>query len=152
MASQVSENLTLINGGGGGDEEFKEMELLKMNNALIMSLMDESQGDESDDDHRLETLIRSLEAEITTEGRENSSSSTMEYELASNINGEDNQSWNVGQMDGHDYLPSPCDFMMEWVDMELVPSAPFDDRNWCVDPFGNSMDVTTELFDFSVIV
>ena len=67
---------------------FKGMESWKINKALLMSLMEESQDDENDNDDRLDSLIRSLEAEI--------SGSTMDGLDLSLFNGENGESKNKG--------------------------------------------------------
>ncbi|KAK7272642.1 hypothetical protein RJT34_29371 [Clitoria ternatea] len=89
MASQVCETLGLIN----GDDGVRGMEVWEMNGALLMSLMEEpSQSEESDDD-RLDSLIRSFEAEI-------SGGKMGDDEFA-----------NASMMEEDEY----------WVDMDLVP-------------------------------
>ena len=135
MASQVCETLAFIN----GDDEVREMEVLQIKGALLMSLMEESPSDESDDD-RLNTLIRSFEAEISGSKMQGHDSASTGSELASNI-GEDTQSWNMGHVDGQDYWASSSDeFGVEWVDMDFMPCSPCDDKSWCIDPYGIQND------------
>ncbi|KAI4323118.1 hypothetical protein L6164_022749 [Bauhinia variegata] len=137
MSTQVCENLAMIN----GDDEVKEMELFGINGDLLLSLMEESQDDESDDDDRLDSLIRSLEAEI--------SGTAMEDELASNgSQPQDGQSsWIIGAIeDGQDYwAESSCDLDMECVDMDVMPSSPWDARSWCIDSYGGEMDGISDI-------
>ncbi|XP_061352169.1 uncharacterized protein LOC133297118 [Gastrolobium bilobum] len=128
MASQVCETLAFIN----DDDGVRGMEVLEINGALLMSLMEESPSEESDND-RLDSLIRSFEAEISGNkimGCHDSAST----ELMSNIE-EDTQLWNIGEMDGQDYWASSCEFEVEFVDMDLMPSSPCDDGSWFIDPF-----------------
>ncbi|KAG4947492.1 hypothetical protein AAZX31_15G232500 [Glycine max] len=136
MASQVCETLTFINGDDG----------LKINGALLMSsLMEEpSPSDESDDD-RLDSLIRSFEAEISGSkmgDHHDSSSIGSEILMSNNIMEEcATQSWNnnMGEIDGMECWAhsSSSEFGVEWVDMDFVPSSPFEDRSWNLDPCGD---------------
>ena len=135
MASQVCETLAFINGDDG----------LKINGALLMSLMEEpSPSDESDDD-RLDSLIRSFEAEISGSkmgDHHDSSSIGSEILMSNNIIEEcASQSWNnnMGEIDGVECWAnsSSSEFGVEWVDMDFVPSSPFEDRSWNLDPCGD---------------
>ncbi|KAK7401709.1 hypothetical protein VNO78_13406 [Psophocarpus tetragonolobus] len=139
MASQVCETLALINGDDG----------VPINGALLMSLMEEpSPGDESDDD-RLDSLIRSFEAEISGSKMGDDdvfSSSIVGSEFISNNNMEEcattqSGSYNMVEIDYHGvecWGNSSSEFGVEWVDMDFVPSSPYEDRNWCVvDPCGD---------------
>ncbi|ESW21325.1 hypothetical protein PHAVU_005G061600 [Phaseolus vulgaris] len=128
MASQMCESLALIK----GDDE------LQINGALLMSLMEEpSPSDESDDD-RLDSLIRSFEAEISGSkmgDHDDSASSTGSEMFESNDMEESGtQSLNMGEIEY--WANSSSEFGVGWVDMDLVPSSPFEDRSWCVDPCG----------------
>lgn len=145
-SSQVCEALAFIN----KDEGVREMEeVLEINGgALLMSLMDESSpSDESDIDERLDGLIRSFEAEIISgskmEGHDDSSDSGSQQELMSNIEEDaESCSWNMGQDYWASSPSSDHGFGVEWVDMDLMPSSPFDyGSSWCVDPCGDEMGV-----------
>ncbi|KAE9585102.1 hypothetical protein Lal_00018240 [Lupinus albus] len=128
MASQICEALAFMN----GDDGVSEMEI---NGAILMSLMEESLSDESDDDDRLDKLIRSFEAEIKSESKkmEGHNSASTRSEIVSNI-GEDTQSWIRGEMDGQD------SFEMEWVDMDIITYSPCDNSTWFIDPYGDVID------------
>ncbi|OIW11623.1 hypothetical protein TanjilG_31902 [Lupinus angustifolius] len=136
MGSQVCEALAFMN----GDDGVSEMEVMEINGALLMSLMEESPSDESDDD-RLDNLIRSFEAEITSGSKkmEGHNSACIGSEFVSNI-GEENQSWIIGEMDGQDCWGSSSEFGMEWVDMDVITYSPCDNRSWFIDPHGDVMD------------
>ncbi|XP_058727438.1 uncharacterized protein LOC131598882 [Vicia villosa] len=119
MASQVCETL-------GYDVEIK-------GDNLLMSLMEELPCDENDDE-RLDSLIRSFEAEIseTKMGDHHHHDSTSIELLQMKSNFEENyinESWNIGQVD---------EFEVEWVDMDLIPSFQFDDGSW--ECFGDEKD------------
>ncbi|GMP66240.1 hypothetical protein CsSME_00026673 [Camellia sinensis var. sinensis] len=63
VVSVVTENWASINSDA---DEFEKFEIPEIDSALLMSLLEESQADQDcdDDDERLMTVIRSLEAEI----------------------------------------------------------------------------------------
>jgi len=127
MASQIFEGLALIKGNDG----------LQINGALLMSLMEEpSPCDESDDD-RLDSLIRSFEAEISGSkmGDHDDSASSTGSEMYESNDMEEcaTQTLNMGEID---WANSSSEFGVGWVDMDLVPSSPFEDKSWCVDPYG----------------
>ncbi|XP_020233609.1 uncharacterized protein LOC109813767 [Cajanus cajan] len=140
MGSQVCETLAYIN----GDEGVRGMEALQINGALLMSLMEESSPsdnhDESDDD-RLDSLIRSFEAEISGSnkmgGDHDHDLASKGSEFVSKMEECANQTWNImGDVDGVEYWgSSSSEFGVEWVDMDLVPLE--DRSNWCVDPCGD---------------
>ncbi|KAJ1434240.1 hypothetical protein SESBI_05586 [Sesbania bispinosa] len=58
------------------------------------------------------------------------SASTGSSQLMSNVE-DDAESCNTGHMEGQDYywVSSSDEFGVEWVDMDLMPSSPFDDRS-----------------------
>ncbi|KAI4333409.1 hypothetical protein L6164_018229 [Bauhinia variegata] len=131
MATKACENLGMIN----GDDE---MEFSEINGSFLLSLMEETQGDESDDDDRLDSLIRSLEAEI--------SGTTMDgYDDLTSNGSQDGGAWNVGVMDDQDYWASSCGLEMEYVNMDVLPSSPWD-GSWCMDSYGGEMDGISDIF------
>ncbi|CAL0326467.1 unnamed protein product [Lupinus luteus] len=137
MGSQVCETLAFMN----GDDGLSEMEVMEINGALLMSLMEESPSDESDDD-RLDNLMRSFEAEIRSGSKNmegHNYSASIGSEFVSNI-GEDTQSWIIGEMDGQDCWTSSSEFGMEWVDMDVIAYSPCDNRSWFIDTHGDVMD------------
>ncbi|KAI4333410.1 hypothetical protein L6164_018230 [Bauhinia variegata] len=137
MAAQVCENLAMIN----GDDEFKGMEFSEINCYLLLSSMEEPrEGDESDDDDRLDSLIKSLEAKI--------SGTTMDgYDELTCSNGSQDhgQPWNLGEMVDQDYWATSCDFEMEYVNMDVLASSPWD-GSWCLDSYGGEMDGISDIF------
>lgn len=137
MTSQVCETLAFIN----GDDGVSGMEVMEINGSLLTSLMEEPPSDENDDD-RLDSLIRSFESEISgskMEGQGHDLAFTGS-ELVTNIGEDNNQLWNMGQMDGQDCWASSSEFGVEWVDMDLMPSSPCDDRSWFIEPYGDEKD------------
>ncbi|KAJ0046270.1 hypothetical protein Pint_04914 [Pistacia integerrima] len=80
MASMVAETWAIIN----GEDDSNGVEISKFNNALLMSLLEESYGEEYNDE-QVNRVIQSLEAEINAniddEDGQNSSAS-MEFEWA----------------------------------------------------------------------
>uniref|UniRef100_A0A5B7ASK9 Uncharacterized protein n=1 Tax=Davidia involucrata TaxID=16924 RepID=A0A5B7ASK9_DAVIN len=127
MASSKPENWACIN----GNDDFDNFEVTEINGALLMSLLEESQGEECDDE-RLRSVIQSLEAEIDSNMMDGHDS-LVETEWGSQLSG-------GGQVDGHDCSTSH-DLDFNWMDMEMVPSLPGDDMtNWYMDPCGDEMD------------
>ncbi|KAJ7948851.1 tRNA wybutosine-synthesizing protein like [Quillaja saponaria] len=88
---------------------FKGIEFSEVNNVLLMSLMEETQEDDDQyfgDDHRLVSLIQSLEAEI------NGPAAELGF-----INGCDYQMFDLVQVDGRDCSTSlGADDHYGWVD------------------------------------
>ncbi|RHN74707.1 hypothetical protein MtrunA17_Chr2g0313251 [Medicago truncatula] len=123
MASQVCETLAYD---------------VEMKGDLLMSLMEELPCDESNDE-RLDSLIRSFEAEISESkmgGHDNST--CIGSQLKSNFEEYYNESWNIGQVVEEGYH----DFGVEWVDMDMMTSFQFDDgSNW-----GDEKDVMIDHF------
>jgi len=122
MASQVCETFA-------NDVEIK--------GDFLMSLMEELPCDENDE--RLDSLIRSFEAEISENkmgGHDNST--CIGSQLKSNF--EDcSESWNIEE------VVEGLDFGVEWVDMDLMPSFQFDDRSWeAIESFGDEKDVMVD--------
>jgi len=104
-----------------------------------MSLMEELPCDESNDE-RLDSLIRSFEAEISESkmgGHDNST--CIASQLKSNFEEDYNESWNIEQVvEGHD-------FGVEWVDMDLMPSFQFDEGNWeAIESFGDEKEMMVD--------
>ncbi|KAF7836577.1 TRNA wybutosine-synthesizing protein like [Senna tora] len=133
------------------DDEIKEMEFLDIDDALLMSLMEESPCDqeryEDDDGDRLDSIIRSLEAEINANAMNDLDSRSVNSESINNT--EDvTRMWDMGQMDGQDYW-NPCDFEMGWAEMDAMPSSLSDHGSWCINPYEDEMEGITEIFDVS---
>jgi len=124
MASQVCE--TLAYG-------------VEIKDDLLMSLMEELPCDESNDE-RLDSLIRSFEAEISENkmGGHDNSATCIGSQLKSNF--EDySESWNIEE------IMKGLDFGVEWVDMDLTSSFQFDDRSReAIESFGDEKDVMVD--------
>ncbi|WJX72684.1 hypothetical protein P8452_56535 [Trifolium repens] len=128
MASQICETLAY-------DVEIK--------GDLLISLMEELPCDENDDE-RLDSLIRSFEAEISEnkmDGHDDSTCIAIASQLKNNFEEYYNESWNIGQVEeeGHD-------FGVEWVDMDLISSFQFDEgSNWeDIESFGDKNEVMVD--------
>ena len=125
MASQVCETLAYD---------------VEMKGDLLMSLMEELPCDESNDE-RLDSLIRSFEAEISESkmgGHDNST--CIGSQLNSNFKEDYSESWNIGRVVEEGY-----DFGVEWVDMDLIPSFQFDDGSWeAIESFGDEKEVMVD--------
>ncbi|XP_011045592.1 PREDICTED: uncharacterized protein LOC105140446 [Populus euphratica] len=129
MASLLPENISIKT----GDDDLKGIEGFD-DDALLMSLLEESQGDHESNEERLRSVIQSLEAEI------NPSIMSDGYETAMDPaemprDGEDT-----------DELPKTAEMEslgldFELVDMEVVPSSPGDhDMNyWYMEPSENDI-------------
>ncbi|KAL2331216.1 hypothetical protein Fmac_018797 [Flemingia macrophylla] len=151
MGSQVCETLAFINGEG-----VRGVEALQINGALLMSLMEESSPSDhhESDDARLDSLIRSFEAEISGSNKmgcevnhdHDHDLSSKGSEFVSKMEECTTQTtWNImGEVDEVEYWgSSPSEFGVEWMDMDLVP---FEDRsNWCVDPCGDEYAMASNL-------
>ena len=113
-----------------GSDELRGVEVVsEINNAFLMSLMEELQDHvEERDEERLNSVIRSLEAEI------NSCKSNIDQDLCMDqlddhdqptSDREDimcDQSFNLEQMDGHDLSVSFDDLDMNgWINMKEEP-------------------------------
>ncbi|KAJ4726564.1 putative Heat stress transcription factor B-4b [Melia azedarach] len=141
MASLLSENLACIN---GVDDDH----VLKHNSLLLMSLLEETQGDQlyyTEED--LHNMIRSLEAEINP-----STSSTMEEEVHDFAVHESRLPVDqVEFMDCQDWSDSIDELNVAWDDdddhMEQVSSSsPSDDLKLCMDLYES--DEMDDMVDF----
>ncbi|KAA8524069.1 hypothetical protein F0562_010500 [Nyssa sinensis] len=147
MAS--SENWACIN----GKNDFDNFEVKEVDGALLMSLLEESQGEECDDE-RLKSVIQSLEAEIDSDMMDGHDS-LVEPEWCSHMEG--CQRCRAGQVDSHDCLISH-DLDFNWMgmdmnmnmnmDMVMASMANDDMTNWYMDPCGDEMH---EIIEFGVL-
>ncbi|CAJ2659409.1 unnamed protein product [Trifolium pratense] len=108
---------------------------------LLISLMEELPCEENDDE-RLDSLIRSFEAEISEKNKMDGhdDSTCIGSQLKNHFEECYNESWNIGQVDeeGHD-------FGVEWVDMDLMSSFQFEGSNWeDIESFGDEKDVMVD--------
>ncbi|XP_059664514.1 uncharacterized protein LOC132310349 [Cornus florida] len=145
MASALPENWSHIN----GSDDFDQFEVPEINTALLMSLLEESQVEECDDE-RLRSVIQSLEAVIDP-NRLDGHDSLVEMEWGSgNLNGCTTPS-DGEQLNGQDCSTS-LDLDFSWMDVEMVPSSPSDEMtNWYMDSFRDGTDGVIELGDYSQI-
>lgn len=103
MAYSLPENWRCIN----ADHLFEGIEeISEINTALLMSLLDESQGDQEADNDRLTSIIQSLEEEIHHH----------EFELTIIPQEYDHQ------LKGQDDGLASVDTEFDWIDMEVMPS------------------------------
>ncbi|KAJ0046273.1 hypothetical protein Pint_04913 [Pistacia integerrima] len=94
-----------------GEDDSNGVEVGKFNDALLMSLLEEPHGEEYNNE-QVNKVIQSLEAEP--------------------------EFLNVGDNEDGENCLSSMEF--EWEEMELVPSSPSDDMNWCMDQYENELD------------
>ncbi|KAK6157455.1 hypothetical protein DH2020_011703 [Rehmannia glutinosa] len=130
MASMVAENWECVDGRDGSEK----FELSQTNHNLLMSLLDETQIDDCDDE-RLRKVIRSLEVEINSDGHDYGFDNTIlwESELM------DCQSSN-DESDGHDCSIQHGDLDLHWMDMETMPTSPSGGMgSWYMDHHGQGM-------------
>lgn len=119
---------------------FQGTEISEIDASLLMSILEESQCEEHDDE-TLEHVIRSLEAEInfnTIDGYD------LPLETEASIDQYDSQLWSGDKMVDHD-CSQPLDFDVNWADMEIKPSSPFGETtNWYLDPSEVEVDGSIE--------
>ncbi|KAL7186100.1 hypothetical protein ACSBR2_027956 [Camellia fascicularis] len=143
VVSVVTENWASINGDA---DEFEKFEIPEIDSALLMSLLEESQADQDcdDDDERLMTVIRSLEAEIDPDVMDGHDLD-MDIEWDSNLEG----GRSTGQVEAQDWPTSKSDQLaFNWMeDVEMGPSSPSDDMAiWYMEePYGVEMDGVIEV-------
>ncbi|KAL6975551.1 hypothetical protein U1Q18_024345 [Sarracenia purpurea var. burkii] len=133
-ATSVPENWACIN--GGDEYEFDKFEVLEINGTLLVSLLEESQVEECDDE-RLTSVIRSLEAEIyPIKIGDHNLPTLLEWGSSS-----DNcQPSDAAQVDGQD-CSAAHDLDFHWMDVEMDPSSPSDGMaNWYMDPCGDELE------------
>lgn len=136
MASPMPESLAC----NTGDADFQGIEVSEIDGAMLMSFLEESQGEERNEDG-LNSIIRSLEAEInsdTMEGRD----LTLDPEFIGDV--EDGRLRR--HMDGHDCAVPHDQLGFGWVDMEPQPVP------WYMEPCEIEMDGVIEfggLSDYS---
>ncbi|KAL0353932.1 UNVERIFIED_CONTAM: hypothetical protein Sangu_0974500 [Sesamum angustifolium] len=131
MASTVAENWEYADTTHDCSENF---ELSQINHSLLMSLLDETQVDDCDDE-RLTNVIRSLEAEIDYSGHDYAydHNTIWENDLV------DCQSSNDESND-QDCLLQQDDLDLHWMDMETIPSSPSGGMGgWYMDHHGLGM-------------
>ncbi|CAN4097002.1 unnamed protein product [Withania somnifera] len=112
--------------------------------ALVMSLLDDSQGleDIDHDNERLSSVIRSLEAEIDDQHLINDHDSFKNSHQGS-TNREDWQSWESDQRQSQDFIETDV-LDLNWMDieMEIAPSISDDMNFWYMDnSYGQAHDV-----------
>ncbi|KAG6793712.1 hypothetical protein POTOM_002931 [Populus tomentosa] len=126
MASLLPENISI----NTGDDDFKGIERFD-DDALLMSLLEESQGDHESNEERLRSVIQSLEAEINPSITSDGSETAMDPpEMPRDGDDTYNELFKTAEME------SPLGLDFELVDMEVVPSSPSDhDMNyWYMEP------------------
>ncbi|XP_044504285.1 uncharacterized protein LOC123224635 [Mangifera indica] len=122
MASLVSETWAIVN----GEDDSNGVEVSKFNDALLLSLLEESNGEEYNDE-QVNRVIQSLEAEINANMLEASHDLAMEPDVQNCL----------------------ASMEFEWAEMELLPSSPSDGMNWCIDQSENELNFLVENGDVS---
>ncbi|XVF79272.1 hypothetical protein PTKIN_Ptkin14bG0208200 [Pterospermum kingtungense] len=101
------------------DRFMKEIEASKIDGVLLMSLLEESYCEEFISDEQLNSVMLSLEEEISVRTIKNNDFS-MESEIIMEVN--------------RDCRTLECDFdYFEWDEMEMVPSLPSNCTSWYVE-------------------
>ncbi|KAI5605208.1 hypothetical protein BDE02_01G336300 [Populus trichocarpa] len=119
MASLLPENISIKT----GDDDFKGIEGYD-DNALLMSLLEESQGDHESNEERLRSVIQSLEAEINPSIMSDGYDTAMDPAEMPRDGEDTDELFKTAEMES-----LGLDF--ELVDMEVVPSSPSDhDMNY----------------------
>ncbi|PIN16645.1 hypothetical protein CDL12_10703 [Handroanthus impetiginosus] len=127
-SSMVAENWDYADGHDGSES----LELSQINQNLLMSLLDETQIDDCDDE-RLINVIRSLEAEIDFDGQHAIDNAMWESDLV------DCQSSN-DELNGQDRSLPHDNLDLHWMDMETIPSSPSGAMgNWYMDHNGQGI-------------
>lgn len=127
MASPMPESLAC----NAGDAHFQGIEVSESDGAILMSFLEESQGEERDQEDELNSIIRSLEAEINSNAMDGHDLTDLDPKFISD--GEDGQLCKVGrQVDSHDCAVPHDQLGFGWVDMEPVP--------WYMEPCEIEMD------------
>ena len=119
--------------------DIHEIQVSEVDGAILMSLLEESQAEEGDED-RLNSLIRSLEAEIKSNAME-----SHDFSMEPDFLAEDGQFCGVGQEVGHDCLVSHDQHGFGRIGMEPETSSPSDDLNWYMDLCENEMEGIVEV-------
>ncbi|KAH0651317.1 hypothetical protein KY285_031439 [Solanum tuberosum] len=149
-----------------GCDDLSNFDVSQIDGDIVMSLLDDMQGDDHHDDERLTSVIRCLEAEIDQ---------TQSYPTFNNVvsdlvvrvhghdsfqdkqernyNGENLQSQNtIGQCQSEDFVESnDLDFSWMEMEMEMVPSYPSDEMNlWYMDNnYGQGYEVVSGISNYS---
>jgi len=124
----------------GVDEGLDQFEVQEIDGALLMSLLEESNAEDCDDD-KLTSVIRSLEAEIDPNMMDGHD---LSMDLGWGSNPENFQPFDVAQVDDLDCSISHDLDDFDWMEMEMEmipPSSPSDEmNNWYMDPCGDELD------------
>lgn len=124
MASVVAENWEHIE---KQQDDLESLEFLHVNQGLLMSLLDETQVDDCDDE-RLSKVIQSLEAEINPEESHDS-----------------NEYWN-DESSGQDWsMPHDLDHH-NWMDVEFAPSGDME-KYWSFENIHEQGIASTSVLD-----
>lgn len=118
----VAENWEHVDGHDGSEN----FELSPRNHNLLMSLLDETQIDDCDDDERLTKVIQSLQAELDFVDHYESWESDNLVDCQSSVDE------SYGQ--GCPSMMAPNEVDLHWMDVEILPASPSGEvGNWYVD-------------------
>ncbi|KAL3651086.1 hypothetical protein CASFOL_007489 [Castilleja foliolosa] len=124
MASMVAENWGYVDGRDCSED----IEFSQINHNFLMSLLDETQIDDCDDE-KLKKFMRSLEAEINYDGQCGFDNMTIwESDLV------DCQS-SIDESTGQDDHLMQGDDFDHWMDVETMPTSPSDGQRMGVNEF-----------------
>ena len=140
MARLVPENWVCIK--ADEDDVFKGIDFSKINNALLISFLEDSQGDQEHDDEQLLSMMRSLETEIHPNTMNSYDPLVEEAQLG--VPTEDFQLRRHGLVKGQDCLAA-LDMEFDWIDTEISPYQPTDHMTGrYMEHFGHEMDGVVE--------
>ncbi|ONI12213.1 hypothetical protein PRUPE_4G151500 [Prunus persica] len=126
MASLLAENWSCMNNNMDMNDHFPGAAgagtSSNMSNALLMSLLEETQGDQDHDEERLRSLIRALEVELDPTTSEDHEIFMENPHQFGGISQEDFQPLDVGYVSGGDF-PGTDAAGFGWIDMEIGSSS-----------------------------
>ncbi|KAH0986427.1 hypothetical protein GBA52_013604 [Prunus armeniaca] len=126
MASLLAENWSCMNNNMDMNDHFPGAAgagtSSNMSNALLMSLLEETQGDQDHDEERLRSLIRALEVELDPTTSEDHEIFMENPHQFGGISQEDFHPLDVGYVSGGDF-PGTDAAGFGWIDMEIGSSS-----------------------------
>ncbi|OIT20347.1 hypothetical protein A4A49_38645 [Nicotiana attenuata] len=149
-----------------GYDDFSNFEVSQIDGEIVMSLLDDMQselGDDHDDDERLTSVIRSLEAEIDL-GQSRPAFTSVVSDLTVRVHGHDSfqdRNYNledlqsrdiVAQCQSQDFAESnDLDFSWMEMEIEMASSYPTDGMNlWYMDTnYGQDHEVDDGISDYT---
>ncbi|CAI9784333.1 unnamed protein product [Fraxinus pennsylvanica] len=140
MASMVADNWESVD----GYDYFINTENSEIGESVLMSLLDESQNEDCDDE-RLENVMRSLEAEIMPNNTNCYSFDNLEWESGP-VECQSSSEESVNELEIEMEFSKLHDLDFQWMDLEMDPSSPCDGgmASWYMDPYEQEMGAVTD--------